>query len=267
MPCADDWPFGECPLEPEDLGVVQSAEEEEVGLGEAVGVDHGAGRVVGADADVGVDAAGGVGAESAVVAAAAVRCAARYDSGHSGRPRPRAWDRWLDQADRVGRTATAPVAQGPTIVAGLSADTGCSVAGCRAQGSWTSGRPCERLARVAGGRTVAVSIHLSVSTDYVRVDTTRPIVQLECAGKKSYLYVECAHSTTGRRRDGSDSVDCYASERSSRLDREYVERVDGETAQDVSEMQLRRDAMTTHPALPSYHLVTPAIITQATSPF
>jgi hypothetical protein len=125
----------------------------------------------------------------------------------------------------------------------------------------------ERLARVAGGRTMAVSIHLSVSTDYVRVETTRPIVRLECAGKKSYLYVESAHSTTGRRRDGSDSVDCYASERSSRLDREYVERVDGETAQDVSEVQLRRDAMTTHPALPYHHLVTPAIITQTTSPF
>ena len=50
---------------------------------------------------------------------------------------------------------------------------------------------------------------------------------------------------TDRRRDGSDSVDCYASERSSRLDRKYVERVDGEIAQDVSEIQLRRDAMTT----------------------
>jgi hypothetical protein len=225
--------------------------EEEAGLGEAVDVGHGAGRVVEAGADVGVDAAGGVESEGAAVAAAAARCVARCDSGHSGRPRPRAWDRWLDRAGRVERTATAPAAQGPTIVAGLEADTGCSVAGCQAQGSWTSGRPCERLARVAGGRTMAVSIHLSVSTDYVRVKTTRPIVQLECAGKKSYIYVESAHSTTGRRRDGSDSVDCYASERSSRLDLEYVERVDGETAQDVSEMQLRRDAMTTHPALPT----------------
>ena len=72
-----------------------------------------------------------------------------------------------------------------------------------------------------------------------------PKVQLECAGKESYLSVESAHSMTDRRRDGAESVDCYVSERSSRLDRKYVERVDGEIAQDVSEIQLRRDAMTT----------------------
>jgi hypothetical protein len=107
--------------------------------------------------------------------------------------------------------------------------------------------------RVAGhlvvhgrGRTVAVSIHLSVSTDYVRV-STRAMIHQECAGTQSYLDVEFAHSTIDRRRDGDDSVDCYASTRSSRLDREYAERVDGETAQDASEMQLRRNAMTTHP--------------------
>lgn len=74
---------------------------------------------------------------------------------------------------------------------------------------------------------MAVSIHLSLSTDYVRV-ATRAMIQLECAGKKTYVLVEAAHSMISRRRDDSDSVDCYATERSPKLDRKYVERVDGD---------------------------------------
>jgi hypothetical protein len=58
------------------------------------------------------------------------------------------------------------------------------------------------------------------------------MIHQECAGNQSYLDVKSAHSTTDRRRDGVDSVDCYASNGLSRLDVEYVERVDGETAQE-----------------------------------
>jgi hypothetical protein len=231
MPCAGDWLSGESLLVPEDLVVVQLAEEE-VGLGEAVDVGHGAGRVVEAGADVGVDAGAGVEVGDAASAAAAARCAAQCGLEHWGRPRPRAWDRWLDRADRVERTAIAPAGQNPTIVAGPEAGRECNVAGCQAQGSWTSDRPWSRTGRVAaGGRTVAVSIHLSVSTDNVRV-LTRAMIHQECAGNQSYLAVQSAHSTADRRRDGADSVDCYVSDRSSRLDVDYVERVDGETAQE-----------------------------------
>lgn len=76
---------------------------------------------------------------------------------------------------------------------------------------------------------MAVSIHLSPSTDYVRV-ATRAMIQLECAGKKTYVLLEAAHSINSRQRDVLDSVDCYATEKSSRLDRNYVERVDGDRA-------------------------------------
>jgi hypothetical protein len=229
MPCADDWLSGESLLGPEDLVVVRLAEEE-VDLGEVVDVGHGAGRAVEAGADVGFDA--GVEAGGAASAAAAARCAAQCGSEHWGRLRPRAWDRWLDRVDRAERTAIAPAGQDPTIAAGLEAGIKCSVAGCQAQGSLTSDRPWSRTGRVAaGGRTVAVSIHLSVSTDNVRV-LTRAMIHRECAGNQSYLAVLSAHSTADRRRDGTDSVDCYVSDRLSRLDVEYAERVDGETAQE-----------------------------------
>jgi hypothetical protein len=91
------------------------------------------------------------------------------------------------------------------------------------------------------------------------------MIHLECAGNQSYLDVESAHSTIDRRRDAVDSVDCYASMRSSRLDRDYAERVDGETAQSVSEIQLRLRAMTTHPdsALPSPRHFHDTITTQS----
>ena len=173
MLCADDWLFGESLLAPEDLEVVQLAEVE-AGREEAVEVDRGAGRAVGRGADVGAGADAGAGAVvgGAVVAAVAARCAAQCDLGHSGRPQPRAWDRWLDRAGRVARTAIDPAGQGPTIVAGRLAGRECSVAGCQAQGSWTFDRPWSRMGRApGGGRTVAVSIHLSVSTDNRRVST------------------------------------------------------------------------------------------------
>ena len=173
MLCADDWLFGESLLAPEDLEVVQLAEVE-AGREEAVEVDRDADRAVGRGADVGAgaDADAGVAAEGAAVAAVAARCAAQCDSGHSGRPQPRALGRWLDRAGRVARTAIDPAGQGPTIVAGRLAGRECSVAGCQAQGSWTFDRPWSRMGRApGGGRTVAVSIHLSVSTDNRRVTT------------------------------------------------------------------------------------------------
>jgi hypothetical protein len=243
MPCADGWLSGESLLGLEDLVIVQWAEEE-VDLRKVVDVGHGAGRVVGAGADVGVDAGAEAEAGGAASAVAAARCAAQCGLEHWGQPRPRAWDRWLDRADRVARTAIAPAGQDPTTVADPEAGIGCNVAGCQAQGSLTSGRPWSRTGRVAaGGRTVAVSIHLSVSTDNVRV-LTRAMIHQECAGNQSYLDVKSAHSTTDRQRDGVDSVDCYASNRLSRLDVEYVERVDGERRRKI---QLRPRAMTTHP--------------------
>lgn len=173
MPCADDWLSGASLLVPEDLEVVQLAEVE-VDREEAVEVGRGAGRVVGRGADVGADADAGAGvvAEGAAVAAVAARCAARCDSGHSDRPHPQALGRWLDRAGQVARTAIDPAAQGPTIVAGRLAGKECSVAGCQAQDSWTFGHPWSRMRRApGGGRTVAVSIHLSVSTDNRRVST------------------------------------------------------------------------------------------------
>ena len=156
---------------PEDLGVVQLAGVE-AGREVAVEVDRGAGRAVGRGPDVGAGADAGVVAGDAAVAAVAARCAAQCGSEHSGRPHPRAWDRWLDRADQAGRTAIDPAGQGPTIVAGRMAGKECSVAGCQAQGSWTFGHPWSRMGRApGGGRTVAVSIHLSVCTDNRRVST------------------------------------------------------------------------------------------------
>lgn len=100
MPCADDWPFVEFLPVLEDLEAVQLAVVEG-GLGEVVDVGHGAGRVAGeeADVDVGADVEA---AEGVALVAAAARCAVRCGSAHWDRPRPRPWDRWLDQADRVG---------------------------------------------------------------------------------------------------------------------------------------------------------------------
>lgn len=171
MLCADDWLFGESLLVPEDLEVGRLAEVE-AGRGEAVEVDRGAGRAVGRELDVGAGAGAGVVVGGAAVAAVAARCAAQCDSEHSGRPQPRAWDRWLDRVGRVARTAIDPAGQGPAIVAGRLAGKECSVAGCQAQGSWTFDRPWSRMGRApGGGRTVAVSIHLSVSTDNRRVST------------------------------------------------------------------------------------------------
>jgi hypothetical protein len=42
--------------------------------------------------------------------------------------------------------------------------------------------------------------------------------------------MDAAHSMIGRRRDDFDSADCYAMERSSKLDGKYAERVDGDRA-------------------------------------